>query len=218
MNFFFREKKPWIKNILRIFLFPIWFLLLLLVVWKLKYMLWDKQVRRLMKQKKYAEAFSFGFDRLSTWNEKESDSSKGSWPPFQMCWWMTFALICDCALEMNDPDILERIGFVFSKRPDGNTGYEIASNLSSMSRVAWIKGDREKAWDWINRAVQSDETFGYSYFLRAWIGEKLEMGQPLADLIAAVKNQPDLEKAVFQDESFLQKPKLLEVLKAELSN
>ena len=215
------EKKTWFK-VLRIILYPIsyplwWLILRPILALTASYMLWDKKMKRLLKKEKYEEAFSFGFSKLSNWREKESDYKKyGSWPPFESCWWMTFESMCNCGLKLKNPEILEKIWTVFEKRPNGSIGYYVADGLCHMTRVAWSQGEREKAWHWINQSVQSDESYGYSYFLRAWVGAELGLGEPLSDLIIAVRNQPELEEVIYKDETLLREPNLLENLKAEL--
>jgi hypothetical protein len=205
------------NRVLKILLFPIWWFLVLFTSWSDNYMFWVYKVSRLKKSKKFEEAFSFGFEKLTTWSEKDHYLTKGDWPPFQMNWWMTFKEMCDCALELDKVDILEKVWFLFEKKPGDKTGWSVSDGLTRMVRVAWMKEEGEKAWEWANQAVCEDDTYGYSYFLRAWIGEQLGLGQPLADLVSAIKYQPELEKDIFSDDYFLQKPNLLENLKVELS-
>lgn len=220
-SFFFKsmsfiEENYWPKKIFLFLLFPIWLLLLPFLAWKANYLLWGFKVRKMVRKKMYSEAFLFGFDRLTTWAKDESElRSKGNWPPFQNVWWMTFSSICDCALKMDDPQTLEKLEKIIDKRPEKN-GYMASDCFCAMARVAWTKGDREKSWDWINEAVSNDGTYGYSHYLRAWEGFQLGKGQPVSDLVLAIKNQPELQKEIFEDELFIKDTALLESLNKEL--
>jgi hypothetical protein len=158
-------------------------------------------------------------ERLSNWQEGEpSPKKKGDWPPFQAVWWGSFSSLCECAVHLEMTDMMKRLDSVFEKRPDGNTGYSVSNGYCDLTRTAWLKGSKEQTWSYVEKAVECDATYGFPYYLRAWLGEQLGLGKPLEDLVLAIQNQGELKEQILKDELFMTKPDLLENLKISLDS
>jgi len=214
---FSAKKSKLMKLVLFVFLGPIYLISLPFIFLSSRYLFWHGKVQKLFKKKKYEEAFVYGFSKLSKWSEEKNSIKNRSWPPFQTFWCMTFAVVCESAEEINDPDILKKLEGLYDLKPLGDTGCEVAQMLCSLARVSWVKGQKEKALDLINKAIQSDDTYGHSYYLRAWFGEQLGREQVQSDLVMAIRNQPELKEKIFNDELFMQKPDLLAGIKLEVA-
>ncbi len=208
------EKHPIARKVLILFLFPVWLLFYPLIAWKAEYLLWAWKIKKLIKGKKYKEGFDYCVDKLTNWQEDDPNpKKKREWPPFQAAWWGGFSSLCECAVQQEIPDTMKKIYSVFEKRPDGNAGYAVSNGYCDLTRTAWLKGSKEQAWSYVEKAVESDPTYGFPYYLRAWLGEQLGLGRPFDDLVSAIRNQDNLKEPIFKDEFFKTKTGLLENLK-----
>ncbi len=185
---------------------------------------------KLIRLKRFEEGYSFGLEQLSRLSAKLKfvpknpksflDFAKAFTP---MMWCFVFEQTCTCASEINEEGVLEKMETIYeqySGPKDGNSNnfeqVPVGRALSGLASLAWRKKSPEAGWEWINKAVESEKTYGYSYYLRAWMGEIMGVGQPVNDLILAIGCQPELEEMAFEDETFLKNENLLTELKERL--
>ncbi len=207
------SKKPWFLWFGKIFILPLIWLFSPLIDWKAPYLHWESRVARLAKKGRDEEAFLLGFEILSSWN---NGKNKPDWPPFVGGWYLTFKSLCGSGLKISRTDVLEKIESLFIGRPSGTDGYMAADMLREMAGLSWLKGDAEKAWLWADQSARTDESYGWSFYLRAWIGKRMGVGQPVTDLISAVLNEPELESEILNDDYFRSEEGFLEGFKEEL--
>ena len=84
-----------------------------------------------------------------------------------------------------------------------------------LSRLSYNQKNPESSWNWIERAIKCDDSYGWAYYFRAWLGIIMGKGQPLEDLMACIKNEPNLKSDIFNDELFKSTPNLLDDLGAK---
>ncbi len=185
---------------------------------------------KLIRLKKFEEGYSFGLEQLPYLSAKSKFVPKNPKSFFDfgkaftpMMWCFVFEQTCDCAAEINKIGTVEKMENIYEQYPgpkNGNsTSFDkvpIGRALVGLARLEWRRKSPEAGWDRINEAIQSENTYGYSYYLRAWMGEIMGMGQPIEDLILAIGHDPDLEEMIFKDETFIKNENLLTELKERL--
>lgn len=176
------------------------------------------RLSRLIKEKKYEEGYVFGLGRLNHWLAKMPKPESAFFPPSSISWWLVFISVCECAMEINSEEALPILSELAEKGPGEKEGYPEAEAYYYLSRLAYVRQNNETAWEWINRAVTSDDSYGWSYYFRAWLGILLKKGQPLDDLVNCIKVEPGLKEDVFKEELFHQTPHLLDELKTRFDS
>jgi hypothetical protein len=170
----------------------------------------------LVKEKKYEEGYVFGLERLNDWLIKMPKPESAFFTPNSISWWMAFSSVCQCAGKINNEDALPTLSELVEKGPGPKEGYPEVEAYYYLSRLVYNRKNYEAAWDWIGRAIKCDDSFGWSYYFRAWLGVFLKKGQPLDDLVNGIKAEPGLREDAFKEELFNQIPNLLDELKAKL--
>lgn len=211
------KKYPWYASLIKI-----------LVVFPVKVMLFPFKSRlrkgiwasvylsKLIKARKFKEGYLFGLGRLSDWKTRKPVGAFG--PAFYTSWWSVFRGTCQCALKLRGDKSLKALSVAIKTGPEPQAGHEVSFSYCDLARLFWLKDELEGAWQLVQKAIECDETQGYAYYLRAWFGVRLKKGPILSDLITAVQHEPELKKAIFEDEMFKVPPELLETLKAEVGD
>lgn len=188
---------------------------------------------KLIRLHRYQEGYLFGLEQLSRLSAKLQfvpKNPKSFWEfgkaSNPMMWCYIFNLTCDCAAEINEGGNVEILESLYEQNfgilkdiSTSNVFYEklpFGKALGGLARLSWCKKSPEAGWEWVNKAIESEKTNGYSYYLRAWMGEKMGIGQPIDDLILAINNEPGIEKMIFEDKVFLNNEALLSELKERL--
>jgi hypothetical protein len=209
------EKNPWYFRLIKFFLAPSLFLILFPFKKKMRKGIWaSAYISELVKAKKFEEGYVFGIGRLSDWKIHKLEGFYG--PAYYSTWWTVFQQTCRCALELPRDECLKTLLEIMQKGPEPQVGYEVSLAYCALSRLFWSKNDLEGAWQLIEKAIESDKTQGFAYYLRAWFGTYLKKGQPLSDLITATQHEPELKKSIFEDKMFKELPDLLNTLKDEM--
>ncbi len=205
------KKLPWILNvikfILRFLLFPFKDKLIK------TFFMAGGHLAKLIKKKRFEEGYLFGLDCLLNW---EYPRIEAFGPAFYMNWWPFFRQTCYCAIELSNKESLKALEEIVKKGPEPKRGYEVSASYCDIVRLACIRSDFDVAWYWVEKAVACDDSHGYPFYLRAWLGAKLQKGQVLSDLIAAIQHQPELKEPIYREEMFKDFPILLKTLKAEV--
>jgi hypothetical protein len=205
------RKLPWVSDFLKVILSG----LLFTFKNRLRKSQWGSNyLTKLIKMEKFEEGYLYGVGRLSEWKIKESDGVFG--PVFYTSWWSVFGKTCFCALRIKREDAFSTLAVIVENGPEPKTGFGVSDAYYGLANLACEKNDFETAWQYVEIAIRSDESYGYPYYLRAWLSEKLNKGHRLSDLMLAIQSQPDMKDVIFQDEVFKQSPGLLENLNIKL--
>jgi hypothetical protein len=170
---------------------------------------------RLVREKRYEEGYRFGIEQFSNWPKRR----KRKMFPFMgdIIWWTLFDQTCYCAIELNQFDTLITLTKFLDTAPDTSAIHQKATAFCNLSRLAWNLNQQEAGYQWVEKAIEMDDTHAPAYILRAWYDVVLEKGQPLQDLVLAIQIDPSLKESVFADEMFIAKAPLLEDLERKLS-
>jgi hypothetical protein len=178
---------------------------------------------KLIQLKKFQEGYDFGLEQLSRLSAKlplipeKPKSMLDFSKSFSLdVWNFVFDLTCQCAAELDDISLLKKMETIYEQYPGPKNGHSSGKALSGLAILAWKKRNADVAWEWINRAIERDDSNGYSYYFRAWMGEITGMGQPLDDLILAINIDSEFLEMVFKEEAFLKNELLLTELKERL--
>jgi hypothetical protein len=210
VSFLMGEKLPWVFNLIKFFLNV--FLFPFKTTLRKKY--WaSNYVTKLIKEEKFEKGYQFGVDRLSEWDTK-CDGIFG--PVNYTSWWSVFGKACFCALRIKREGTFSTLALIVEKGPEPKIGFGVSDAYYGLANLACEKNDFETAWQYVEKAIDFDASYGYPHYLRAWLSEKLNRGHQLNDLILAIQSQPDMKDVIFQDEVFKQSPGLLENLNIKL--
>lgn len=175
------------------------------------------KIFRLVREQKYEEGYIFGVERLKDWLTKMPKSGSVSQVALYTTWWFGVSSVCRCAMEINNEQAYSVLSELVEKGPEPGEDYPVAESYYYLSQLAYKKGNNDKAWDWIERSIKCDDSYGWSYHFRAWLGIILGKGQPLEDLVMSLKLEPEFKTSFFEDETFKRVPGLLDDLKTKLT-
>jgi hypothetical protein len=169
---------------------------------------------KLYDDKKYEEGYRYGLEQLSSWSKRQKLNIFLMVNDF--IWWQIFDQTCYCAEELNRFDTLVSLTELLSKAPETNIIYLKATGLCHLSHVAWKLDQTQAAFEWVEKAIEVDDTHAWALYLRGWYGLVLEQGQPLQDFAEAIQIDPAFKERIFSDEFLISKSPLLENLEVEL--
>jgi hypothetical protein len=207
------KKWPWVSKIMK------WILFILVFPFQnlLKKMPGSDvmHLQRLYQDKKYEEGFQFAVEKLSNWSNLQKSNFTYSVHDFM--WFDIFDQAYYCAAELNRSDTLLVLTELLSKVPETSFIHRKASSFCQLSRLAWKLNQQEAAYQWVEKAIELDDTHAPSYILKGWYDVVLEKGQPLVDIFHGLQIDPKLKESVFADQVFIDKAQLLEDLERKLS-
>jgi len=203
-----REKFPWIQDFVRIVFAFIFFPFKNKI--RKSHFGAAGYLKKLIKVKRFEEGYIFGLERLSDLKPPKSNSTSG--PVYYTTWWSVFQKTCECALELDRDETFSVLSKIIENGPDPKMGFAVSDSYCRLARLACKKNEPKAAWKLVENAIRCDDSYGYAYFLRAWLGQKLHKGKVLDDLISAIKNQPELKDHILQDQTFKKSIHLLKKL------
>jgi hypothetical protein len=170
---------------------------------------------RLVREKRYEEGYHFGVEQFSGWFKRRKPKRF----PFMrdLLWWQLFDQTCCCAIELNQFDTLITLTKFIETAPEAPAIHLKATALTNLSRLAWRLNQTDAASQWVEKAIEEDDTHAPAYILRAWYDVVLDKGQPLQDLFLAIQIDPSLKESVFADQVFIGRASLLDDLERKLS-
>jgi hypothetical protein len=208
---------PWVKKVLRWTVVPIFLVILYPFRKQLSQFSGGNvgHISKLYRLKRYEEGYRFGLEQLSKYAKRRKPKK------FEfnndLLFWQIFDQTCECALEMNQFDTLLTLTQMVPMGLDTNHVQLKANVFCNLSRLAWKLNQQDAAYQWVDKAIEIDDTHAPAYILKGWYDAVLEKGQPLEDIFHGIQIDPSLKESVFADQVFIDKAPLLEDLERKLA-